>query len=229
MAWPTKEQKQEARKKMIEGQAAPTLDMNALASLIKDATIEATADIRNDLNELRGRLDRTETATPRFVAMEKPESLTEARRAAFTSGEGEGGLNYPITSDGERVDMRFMKCRFKSGDVVRINPTVARDGFPREGDPFPDKFEVSTSGKKRITSDWRKWAGLFPDQPESGGQFPRNVLWGDLLTLVKNGGEGVVKSRPFLGKLGLWKLKVRVKGLTDRAGDGFYEQELMSA
>lgn len=229
MAWPTKEQKQEARKKMAETQAAPALDMNALASLIKDATIEATADIRNELTELRGRLDRTETATPRFVAMEKPESLIETRRAAFAQGGGEGGLNYPVTSDGERVDMRFVKCRFKSGDVVRINPAVARVGFPLEGDPFPDKFEIDTKGKKRITSDWRKWAGLFPDQPESGGQFPRNVLWGDLLTRIKNGGEGVVKSRPFLGKLGFWKLKVRVKGLTDRAGDGFYEQELMSA
>jgi hypothetical protein len=214
---------------MIEDKPAPALDMNALASLIKDATIEATAELRDKLSEIEGRLDQQVAATPRLVKMEAPESLADARRAAFSGGNSEGGMNYPITSDGERIDMRFMKCRFKAGDAVRINPKVAKEGFPRAGDPFPDKYEVDTKGKKRITSDWRKWSKLFADQPDSGGEFPRDVLWGDILAMSKNAGEGVVKSRPFLGKTGLWKLKVRVKGMTDKAGDGFYENELLSA
>jgi len=228
MAWPTKEQK-EARERMASETSAPSLDMKALASLIQDATIQAVAPIRNEIAALTARIEKQEDATPRFTPMEAPEDIAAARREAIGNapmGESEGTSSYPVTSTGERVDMRFMQPRFKAGERVRINASTAREGFPRTGDPFPDKWEVDTHGKKRVTSDWRKWASFFPDQPESGGEFPRDVIWGDILARQRSQGKGTIRYRKFLSKRGIWKYSVRVNGLTTKDGDGFMETEL---
>ena len=190
----------------METPSATGLDMEALASLIQDATIQAVAPIRNEIADLRTRLENQESATPRFIPMEEPDDIGADRRAAIgdvSPGESGGTSSYPVTATGERVDMRFMRPRFKAGQRVRIKASVCREGFPRTGATFPDKWEVDTHGKKRMTRDWRKWSALFTDQPESGGEFPRDVTWGDILSMQRIRGVGTIRHRQFLGKRGL--------------------------
>ncbi len=219
------------RAQVTETKTGAGIDAEWLASLVKDAAAEATADLRRELGDLRERIDRQADATPRFVPIERQESLGDARAGVLADksiGERAGGMNYPVTSGGERVDTRFMRCPFKIGDQVRINPEASPEGAPRAGDPFPDKYETDAKGARRITSAWRRWSAVFPDQPESGGTFPRDVTWADLLRQARSDGVGTVKARPFLSKRGLWKLKVRVRGLTSNWGNGFYESELVA-
>ncbi len=217
----------------IETSAPPAIDLSQLASLIKDM-------VREEVQSLRAEIDTLKQATPAMRPMEKPDDPSEARRAAIAGlkkGEEASGVLAQLAVTGRKdpsmdgtAAVGARKARFSPGQRVKIRADVRREGFPQAGDPFPEKWETDIRGRKRVTQGWRYWSRLFKDVPETGGTFPRDVVWGDVLSLARCKGEGTVGSKAYWSHGDEWKYKrVRIKGLTTEWGDGFYEFELMAA
>lgn len=53
--------------------------------------------------------------------------------------------------------------------------------------------------------------------------------WGEILDKAHVDGEGVILRPMWVGKLRIWKYRVRVPGLTRKTGDGFLAHELIAA
>lgn len=206
---------------------APEISLGDIAKLIQDtsAKIEALGDRVGSLEA-----DRKKGTLTNIRPMDPPEDLSAARKRAFAEAQGtatgegaDGTRKLLMDAHGQRVQPGTILPKFRGDDQVTVRRDVAREGFPKEGDPFPEKFDQDNKGHKRTRQVWRKWHAIFP---EATDVFPRAVVWADLLDSVKCPGEGVIKFADYLSKLGMWKYKVYVPGLTRKAGDGFYEYEL---
>lgn len=109
--------------------APPAPDLTAqLAALITDLTGKVAA--------LEAKIATQQTAAPRFKAMAPPDlHNATARRTQvmrqLKAGESASGVTryVPVTVDGQRVPARFGPT-YAIGDLVRVNPDVAREGWP---------------------------------------------------------------------------------------------------
>lgn len=233
MTWPTKAEK-EAKARMAQQaeQKAPEIGLADIARLIQDVSgkVEAISERVGVLEQ-----DKKLGILTNIRPMDPPEDLAAARRHAFakvhgmeTGGEAEGVVQIPLDSHGKRLPPGTILPRFHGDDRVMIRRNVAREGFPRGGDPFPEKFVIGKNGAKRLNQAWRRWSAIFPD---AGEAFPRNVVWADLLDAVNCSGAGVIRFADYISKLGMWKYKAYIPGFPGmrKSGDGFYEYELMEA
>lgn len=229
MAWPTKEQKEAKRLADMEVAAAPAqvLDQAAIAAMIQDAVSESVSSLRRELREVRD-------GTPRIVPRETPADPNARRRSAIAElqrgQQAEGNLSrIPTDYRGQVVGAGHAPPMFRDRDSVRIRADVAREGFPKAGDPFPAKYDIDLRGRKRVSRDWTMWSRIFPGLQENGDTFPRDVVWGDILQANRCTGDGVITYSGQMSRIGVWKYRVRVPGITQESGDSAYEFELMEA
>jgi len=205
---------------------APVVGMADIARLIQDMSgkVDSIGDRVGELENSKklGILDNIRPMAP-------PEDLGAARRAAFAAANRDGDVGsrqVPVDVRGQRLPQGTVLPRFFATYPIRVRRDAKREGFPKEGDLFPDKYDTDNRGHQTIRNVWKVWNAVFPGEPET---FPRDVVWADILDAAKCSGIGVVKFAAFLSKLGIWKYKVYVRGLTRTVGDGFYETELEAA
>lgn len=230
MAWPTKEQKEAKRlaelDKPAAAPAAQSLDMAAIAALIRDTVADSIASLREELAEVK-------STVPRIVPREAPPDLLGARKAAVSgmvAGQEREGVISSIPTDYRGHTVASAQAqRFKVGDAVRFRPDMKREGFPKAGDPSPAKYDIDIRGRKKVSRDWSMWSRIFPDLDENGGTFSRDVTWGDILRANRSNGVGTVAYPGVMSRIGVWKYRVKVPGITQENGDSAYEYELAEA
>lgn len=203
---------------------APEIGLGDIAKLIQDMSGKLES-----IGERVGKIEQDKKlgVLANIRPMDPPEDLGAARKRAFAQArkgeDAEGTHKMKLDAHGHRLQPGTILPRFHQGDNIRILRDVAREGFPKEGDPFPQKYITDSKGNKRIPQEYVKWHKVFPEATEN---FPRDVVWGDLLDAIECEGVGVIKFADFLGKLGEWKYKAYIPGLTRKSGDGFYEYEI---
>lgn len=191
-------------KQTVKAPPAAGLDLEVLRSLLKDTMTEEMKPLREEIAELRSKVQEQERATPKFVPMQHknqsgmPKTPEEHLRAMANLREGqtrEGSIHeIPTTQNGKRMDQGALKALFDSyqppfqpGDTVRINPDAERLGWPE--------------GK----------------------------TWGQLLAKAKQNpdGYGVIREIAPFSHRG-WMFRARIEGHTGERGMVFDAHELVA-
>jgi hypothetical protein len=228
MAGLTREQRaaKEARLAEQVQAAAPEFNMADITAMIRES--------RDTIAALRQELADVKSSQPRMVPREKTVDPNTTRRTAINAlvkGQQSGGsiASVPTDSQGQMVGPGHGQPLYRDRAQIRIRADVAREGFPKAGDPFPVKYDIDLRGHKRVSRDWAMMSRIFPGREENGDVYPRDMVWGDILTANRCSGEGSITYTGMMTRMGVWKYRAKVPGLTQETGDSFYEFELEAA
>lgn len=223
--------------------AAP--DMAALLAALQDAVTQATEPLRDELQAVRSELDAVRRGVPSYWDAEAPQGLTRSAPSLDLSqvapdAPGDGGAQYPITSDGlavsEHLQRRF-PMRFRPGQAVRLRKDAVRGARVAEEEvlrkPNGGYLKTIRTLEPRTLGDILAERGERVCQARINAGGKRRIrcegrfMVGEACPRCGNGPRILTQS--FLGKRGAWKYRVLVPGLTTPRGDGFTEAELVPA